>query len=211
MTPTVTEAVPQHLMAPQPPSPVLWQRARVGCTGPCPALQLRKAQPFPQGCVLFSSVGCTPERCLWGQGVGRPAAWQRRAGSGGGGRGGILPLRGKIDKLRRELLCWELRRRLLHHLLELLKGCSPGVVGKAQDGQLDLRRQGSGQTPHSSPSCPTDFGLLECVFLSPAQIRGTSSPHLSTTSCLPSPSHRDRSEETQQWPHSVLRYHRVRT
>lgn len=62
-------------------------------------------------------------------------------GRGERDRGGILPLRGKIDKLRRELLCRELRRRFLHHLLELLEGRPPGIIGKAQDGQLDLGRQ----------------------------------------------------------------------
>lgn len=49
------------------------------------------------------------------------------------------PLRGEVHKVCGELVRRELRRRLLHHLLQLLEGRPPGVVGEAQDGELNLR------------------------------------------------------------------------
>lgn len=52
-----------------------------------------------------------------------------------------VPLRGEVHKLRGELVCRKLGRRLFHHLLQLLKGRSPRVVREAQDGELDLRPQ----------------------------------------------------------------------
>lgn len=107
-----------------------------------------KAHPFPgEGGYFVQKFELYPRETPVGMGM-EEAAGTRPPQHGGGeqGRGerdpgGILPLRGKIDKLRRELLCRELRRRFLHHLLELLEGRPPGIVGKAQDGQLDLGRQ----------------------------------------------------------------------
>ncbi len=51
------------------------------------------------------------------------------------------PLWREVHKLGWESVCRQLGRRLFHHLLELLKWRSPWVIGKPQNGQLDLTRQ----------------------------------------------------------------------
>lgn len=48
------------------------------------------------------------------------------------------PLGAEVHKLGGELVSGELRRRFLHHLLQLLERRSPRVVRETQDGQLDL-------------------------------------------------------------------------
>lgn len=51
-----------------------------------------------------------------------------------------VPQRGEVHKLWRELISGKLGRRFFHHLLQLLEGRAPRVVGEAQDGELDLCR-----------------------------------------------------------------------
>lgn len=48
------------------------------------------------------------------------------------------PLGDEVYKLGGETVGGQLRRRLVHHLLELLERGSPRVVGEFQNGQLDL-------------------------------------------------------------------------
>lgn len=65
---------------------------------------------------------------------------------------GDSPLRREVHKLLGEVVGRQLGRRLLHHLLELLEGGAPGLVGEAENGQLDLgtgtgRRETSGSPP----------------------------------------------------------------
>lgn len=62
----------------------------------------------------------------------------------------LLPLWGKVHKLFRELVCWKLGWWLFHHLFELLKRSSPGIIRKPKNCQLNLERRR--ESLHSKPT-----------------------------------------------------------
>lgn len=134
------------------PNP-LWPLPNPLCPPQEPSLPLRQT-PRHEG---TGNVLPKTESCPWRRGEGEQGQGKR------GRRGEALPLRGKIDELCWEPLCWELWGGLLHHLLQLLEGSAPGVVGEAQDGQLDLQHRAhnsGGGTPHSHP--PHGTGMAPC-------------------------------------------------